>query len=410
MSVGGRGHRESRVAYRRRGRSTPGQRGIGGLLGVALALAPAVVAVTPPAAAAPSLPGAAQPRRQSLQGVLDDLVSAGAPGALAQVRSQGPPQSYSSGVADLLTRQRPRADMHIRIGSVTKTFVATVILQLVAEGRLRLTDTLGELLPGVVTDNDGSGITVRMLLNHTSGLYNYTEDPAFQRLFYRNPLLYFTADDLVHIATSHPSYFAPGTSWHYSNTNYVLLGMIIDRVTAHSYAAEITTRIIRPLGLRNTSLPGHNPDMPPPYMSGYTRSPVPPRQIENRTRFDAYGADGEIISTTGELNLFMSALLAGRLLPQSLLRTMLAPTVVGGVSVPYGLGVSIVTLPCGVTVYGHNGEVFGSQTTVRGTLGGRRTVAVNHNDDYVGSAPFYEAAYETVFCPTSGPGTGTGVG
>lgn len=393
------------TAFRRRACRGPMRPAL--LAGVAMITA-GVVALVPgsgalPEARAAGTAGAAGSRPfQAMQTVLDDLVQAGAPGAVAQVRSGAVTRNFTSGVADLITRRPPRPDVHVRIGSVTKVFVATVILQLVAEGRLHLSDTVEQLLPGVVTGNgnDGSAITVRMLLNHTSGLYDYTSDQNFSDLFYQNPFLYFTANDLVRIATSHSPDFAPGTKWEYSNTNYILLGMVIDRVTRHTYATEITRRIIKPLGLRETYLAGHDPNIRAPHMHGYTRSPNPPNQIEDRTRFDDYGADGEIISTMGDLNRFISAELAERLLPARILHMMLKPTVAAGRAVPYGLGIEIVPTLCGVTVYGHVGEVYGSSTWVAGTLGGRRSVALNHNDDYT-ATPIGDTN-QAVFCPPRG--------
>ncbi len=372
----------------------------------------AVTASEARSAAVPAVTG--RPAPYATQRILDALVRAGAPGAVAQVHTGGRIRNFTSGVADLISRRPPRPDVHVRIGSVTKTFVATTVLQLVAEGRLRLSDTVGHLLPGVVTGNgyNSDAITVRMLLNHTSGIYSYTDDQGFGDLFYQNPFLYFTAGDLVRIGTSHPPVFPPGTDWSYSNTNYILLGMVIERVTGHSYAAEITHRIIRPLGLHETFLAGHDPDLPRPHMNGYIKSPSPPYQIEERTRFDDYGADGEIVSTTTDLNRFISALLAGRLLPAAVLRTMLAPTVAGGQTFLYGLGIEIWEVPCGVTAYGHVGDVYGSRTYAVAVLGGHRSYAFNHNDDYVEDDTTNAEMLRTVFCPqrdsaTHGsPGTG----
>jgi len=354
----------------------------------------------------------------ALRSVLDRAVREGSPGALAQVRWAGRVWTVSSGVADLRTRQRPSAGMHVRIGSITKTFVATVVLQLVAEGRLRLTDTVDGWLPGLVSGNGNNGhaITVRMLLNHTSGLYSYTSDLRLWQELVRTPFRIFTPPDLLRrYGVSHPPSFPAGTSWRYSNTNYLLLGLIVERVTGRSYRTEISRRILRPLGLWATYAPGASLTVRRPFMHGYVKGES--GRIEDVTEQNEtlVGAAGEMISTVGDLDRFDAALLGGRLLPADLLRQMLTP-VPGSNVFPgygpyrYGLGVMMVTLPCGVTVYGHGGTIFGSLSWVASTRDGRHAMSFDLNGHWVDQAALTTAATVAEFCPNSRASGSTSLG
>ncbi|MEU8198141.1 serine hydrolase domain-containing protein [Microbispora amethystogenes] len=364
------------------------------------AAAPAPVAEPGPRAPVASV--AARVPGSELGAVLDRAVREGSPGALAEVSKAGRTETVARGLADTRTRERPRADMRFRVGSTTKTFVATVVLQLVAEGRLRLDDTVERWLPGLVTGNgnDGRAVTVRMLLNHTSGLFNYTKDRRVPEALDRDPLTTFTPRQLVGYALSHPPVFPPGTSWEYSNTNYALLGMIVRQVTGHPYAEEITRRVLRPLGLRETYFPGTSPDVRAPFIHAYSK--------DRLSRFNPSwaGAAGEMISTVGDLSRFDAALLSGRLLPAVLLEQMLTPTPKSDVfhgpgPYRYGLGLMMVTLPCGVTVYGHGGTIFGSLTWMAGTRDGRHTLSFDLNGDTVNQAELTTAANVAEFCPAT---------
>ncbi|QYC38390.1 D-alanyl-D-alanine carboxypeptidase precursor [Nonomuraea coxensis DSM 45129] len=343
--------------------------------------------------------------RAALQRVLDEAVRQGSPGALAQSRAYGVVRNLSSGVADITTRRPPRADMRFRAGSVTKTFVATAILRLVATGRLHLDDTVGEVLPGVVPEPGGDTITIRMLLNHTSGLYDYTADPRLEQIVVSDPAHCFTPAELVRFATQHPLSFPPGTSWAYSNTDYSLLAMVIEKITGRSYAEEITRTLLRPLGLRDTYFPGCSPLIRGPHMSGYTRTDPAQPGIQDVTTYNPSFAagEGDIISTVGDLNRFDAALLAGRLLPARLLRMMLTPTpgsFPGSDTFRYGLGVVIATASCGVTTYGHAGEIQGWQTWMSGTRGGRHTMSFVLNSDWLDQGSIITRAVNAEYCGT----------
>ncbi|MEN3538728.1 serine hydrolase domain-containing protein [Microbispora sp. ZYX-F-249] len=335
------------------------------------------------------------------------------PGALAQARSRERTSDVAIGVGDVRNGTAPRPDSRFRAGSITKTFVATAVLRLVAEDRLRLDDTVEHWLPGLVDGkgNDGRRITLRMLLNHTSGLFDYTTDKELSHTYERDPSRRLPPHALVRVAVSHPPLFPPGTAWNYSDTDYVLLGMVIQRVTGRSYAEEITRRIIRPLGLRSTYFPGGSSSIAPPYLHGYEMPDS--GVIKDATVLNTSFApgSGDLISTVGDLNRFLSALLAGRLLPSSLLRQMLTPVPrsrAGSDMDKYGLGVIITRLPCGITVYGHGGTLDGYLTGVTGRQGGAHTLAwvINGSWGVENQIALMDKAYTAEFCATGSTAPG----
>ncbi|MER5545615.1 serine hydrolase domain-containing protein [Streptomyces sp. NPDC002586] len=337
---------------------------------------------------------------------VDAAVAAGVPGVTATVREAHGTWSATAGVGDLRTgKPRSTADRY-RVASITKTFVATVLLQLEAEGRLSLDDTVDKWLPGVVEGHghDGRHITVRRLLNHTSGIYNYLADADFQRAYFTadgfSKHRYDTVDarDLVAIAMRHKPDFAPGTSWTYSNTNYVLAGMVIEKVTGRPYAAEISRRVIRPLRLTATSVPGTKVTLPQPSSRAYSkfRDPSGPTYDVTTLNPSIASSAGEMISDSADLDRFYGALLGGKLLPPEQLKEMkttvdtrIAP------DVRYGLGLMDTRLTCGVHVWGHTGGIHGSSSEVATTPDGRHSVAVNFNGDWSGDTT---SVLEGEFC------------
>ena len=286
----------------------------------------------------------------------------------------------TSGVAEL-GRARPfPVDGRFRAGSITKTFVATVVLQLVGERRLRLGDPVEKWLPGVVPD--GRHTTVRQLLNHTSGLYDVLHTlpmPPGQE-FLDNRWRTWTATELVQRALANPPTFEPpGSAFEYSNTNYLLLGQIIEEVTGRSYGDEIERRIIRPLRLRGTSVPGTSPWIRGPHPHGYVATG--PENLLDYTEMNpsVMGASGEMISTTRNLNRFFAALLGGRLLPRHLLDEMKTPGVEGG---RYGLGLAWRDTTCGVRVYGNDGDALAYQSWSFSTEDRRHQVTIALTPDF----------------------------
>ncbi|MFE7414704.1 serine hydrolase domain-containing protein [Streptomyces laurentii] len=371
-----------------------------GLATTALAV-PAMAAMAAPTAQSAPAARPAPAAHAATQQALDKAVAEGVPGALAAARDGKGRWSGAAGERG--------ADDRFRVGSITKTFTATVLLQLQAEGRLDLDDTVEKWLPGVVRGhgNDGRKVTVRRLLNHTSGIYSYTNDPAFQTMvfgpeFMENRYDTWTNEQLVGVAMSHRPDFAPGTSWTYSNTNFVLAGMIIEKVTGRSYEEEVGRRIIKPLGLRATRAPGTDPRMPRPHSGAYSklaRTTDGPTYEVGELNPSIAGAAGEIVSDAGDLQTFVRALLTGRLLPSAALKEMKDTVATDmGPEVRYGLGIIRQELSCGTVVWGHSGGIHGSTSEARVTEDGRHSLAANFNADWTGDIG---APVEAEFCGTN---------
>ncbi|MFI1865409.1 serine hydrolase domain-containing protein [Streptomyces jumonjinensis] len=376
----------------------------------AIGLAAAAVAVTAFTAPAQADSGSGAPKSQRHQGVqqaMDDLVKAGIPGVIAQLRTGDRVWNGTSGVADLQTGKPRRADERYRIASITKTFVATVLLDQEADGLLSLDDTVEHWLPGVVqgNGNDGRKITVRQLLDHTSGLFEYMGDPGYRKKFFTKEYLQsryetWTPLQTVKVGLAHQPDFAPGARHQYSNTGYVLAGMIIEKASGNSYAHEVRKRILKPLGMRNTTLPGNSVTMPNPHSKAYSALSDDPNATEYFDVTEQNGsqafADGDIISTTGDVNRFFRALLGGRLLPAEQLKAMktMHPNAgpVAGYT-EYGLGLYSYRTSCGVKVWGHSGGASGALSETVATEDGRRTLSVNVNADWNWSPAIVESAF-----------------
>jgi D-alanyl-D-alanine carboxypeptidase len=316
--------------------------------GVVAVVTAAVVGVVPGVAVA-------GPSRPDLQEKLDAVTAVSAVGALAEVRDGHQVWRGGSGVAVRGTSRPVPVGGQFRAGSITKTFVATVVLQLVDEGELRLDDSVEHWLPGAVPN--GQNITVRQLLNHTSGLYDYTktlppfDSQEFRDLRWRS----WTADELIAPALAHaPQFEPPGTAYSYSSTNYILLGQLIHKITGHPYAEEIKRRLITPLGLTGTTMPGTSPWIPDPHPHGYLPSGAGLIDFTNMNP-SLFGASGDIISTGTDLNHFFAALLGGQLLSPQLLKEMKTAGTKDGT---YGLGLSWHDTTCGTRLYGNDGDVL----------------------------------------------------
>jgi D-alanyl-D-alanine carboxypeptidase len=323
-----------------------------------------------------------------LQHDLDAIRDTGISGVLAQVNLGPHHLRGTSGVADLTTGGAVDVDGYFRMGSNTKTFVSVVVLQLVAEGRLSLDDPVEQWLPGVVSGNGNSGgaITVRQLLQHTSGIHDYTDDllaqigsvEDYQKFRFES----FTPEQLVSIAMTHEPEFAPGQGWSYSNTNYVLIGMIIKKVTGRDWTDEVRDRIIRPLGLRHTFAPGTGTDLPDPHAGAYLyldrNTPIETAD-ENLTWA---GAAGALVTTASDLSRFWDAIGRGTLLRPAQQRemrtTVLATTFQADrPGLRYGLGIQIAPLTCGGGYWGHDGDVPGFSTRTGVSADGRSTVVIS---------------------------------
>ncbi|MEU9186091.1 serine hydrolase domain-containing protein [Streptomyces sp. NPDC048484] len=374
-----------------------------GLTGVAALVA---ASLTAPAALADSSAPARHHGPTRL--AMDAAVKDGVPGVTAQVKDKYGTWKATSGVGDLRTKQQPRsAQDRYRVGSITKSFVSTVLLQLEAEGELSLDDTVDQWLPSVVSGNghDGRRITLRQLLNHTSGIFDYTADDDFVRTYFLKDGFFehrfdeLSPEALVKIAMAHKPDFVPGTSWNYSNTNYVLAGMVIEKATGHAYGDEIRQRIIEPLGLGSTFVPGTYPKVPGPSSRAYGKlaeSATGPTYDVTELNPSLASAAGEMISDSGDLNRFYSALLRGRLLPGKQLTEMKATVKVDQIpNAGYGLGLIERKLSCGVVVWGHGGGIHGSTSEAVTTADGRHSLAFNFNGDWSGNS---DAVVEAEFC------------
>jgi D-alanyl-D-alanine carboxypeptidase len=335
------------------------------------------------------------PHRSKLQRDADAIRAEGIVGVLAEVVTPHGRQAARSGLADLATRRPVPYNANLPIGSITKTFVATVVLQLAGEGRLSLDDTVERWLPGVVAGNgnDGRTITVRQLLQHTSGLYDYILDVISSidtpEEYRRNRSHISTPRERVAIAMRHRPNFAPGTSWSYSNTNYILAGMLVERVTGRPWTRQVQERLIGPLRLRHTLTPAADASSSPRLAAPHTRlyqqfAPdgtlvdvtIPPMAIDG-------GADGSMISNTADLHKFFRALVGGALLRPEELAQMrrTVPATAWEELEPgarYGLGLIWRPLSCdGRGYWSHGGNGLGYTVENGITHDGRRGVVVS---------------------------------
>ncbi|EMD26636.1 serine hydrolase domain-containing protein [Amycolatopsis azurea] len=338
-----------------------------------------VLAVGPVAApATPDIPAAELHSRLAALAAGRDITA-----GLIHVRNGRGQWSDAVGVRDLSSGAPAAADGHFRIGSVTKTFAATVLLQLVDERRLALDDPIERHLPGVVPD--GGRVTVRHVLQHTSGLHDYMSEPGYSTNRWRADARFddYTPSQLLKVAFAKgPDFENPGESWHYSNTNYVVAGLLVEKLTGHSYGEEVSRRILRPLDLRNTSVPGHRPSLPAPHARGYEPLPTTPATIVDATDMDPSldWAAGEMISTTRDLTTFVTALLQGRLTSKQSLAEMRRMRD----AVPlfrYGLGLQEFAIPCAdgpKPVWGHTGQLIG-YVTVAFTDGKGKSLTLSLN-------------------------------
>ncbi|MEU8878223.1 serine hydrolase domain-containing protein [Streptomyces javensis] len=346
--------------------------GLAGLASLAAVLLTA--SIGPTASAKPQ-------RADPLQQRVDAVHGTGATGVFAEVASPHTRDSARAGTAERGTRRPMPHNGRFRIGSATKTFTATVVLQLVGEGRMSLEDTVERWLPGVVRGkgNDGGRITVRQLLQHTSGIPDVKpEIPAMNSAddYRAERFRTYAPEELVALAMRHPPNFPPGADWSYSNTNYILAAMIIHKVTGRSWAQEVNDRIIRPLGLGETSTPGTFPFILGPHAHGYTAFATDTSVDVTTLNPSMAVGSGSMISTAQDLNRFYAALLGGRLLAPAQLDEMTTTTPAPELGVRYGLGLGEIPLSCGGGYFGHPGELLGYHTWGGVTRDGTRTAVV----------------------------------
>lgn len=349
------------------------------------------------AAAAVVAPGAtgAQPAKSrvtgsSIQRELRALVGlpGGPPGAIAVVQRLGKRSVYTAGVGDLKTRAPIRPSDHMRLASTAKAFSGAVALSLVRKGRLRLTDTIAKLVPKL--PRAWGKVTLAQALRHTSGLPDFTSDTGL--LDYLRGHLHATPSPtfLLGFIKNRKLEFAPGSKYHYSNTDNFVVGLMAQAATHRSYNRLLTSEVYKPLGLKQTSLPA-GPAMPRPYIRGYDMLPPPPEDVSTQISAAYAWASGGLVSTPSDLNKFIrgyaGATLFGRGVQARQLRF------VAGNSDPIGPGVNSAGLGifryrtrCG-TVYGHTGNTSGYTQFMAATRDGRRSVTVSVNAQITNTSP-----------------------
>ncbi|MEU6553466.1 serine hydrolase domain-containing protein [Streptomyces sp. NPDC046915] len=287
----------------------------------------------------------------------------------------------TAGTADPRTGRPMNATDRLRVGSVTKTFTAAVVLQLAAEHRLSLDASVDHYLPGLIRGHghDGRRITVRQLLQHTSGLPDYLDAPEWEhpeRLRYRH----FEPRELVARALELPR---PQGGWHYATTNYLVLGVIVHEVTGRSPEAEITRRVIDPLKLRDTYWPGDGTRIQGPHSHSYFTTDDGHLVDGTAWNMTFAGVGGGLVSTPADLTRFVTALLGGHLLPPAQLaemrRTVPADPDRLWPGARYGLGLIASPLSCGGLWWGHAGTVPGGHRALTAVGPGGRSVAVALN-------------------------------
>ncbi|MER6218402.1 serine hydrolase domain-containing protein [Streptomyces sp. NPDC001674] len=312
-------------------------------------------------------------------------------GMLARVA--GPDGHWAGvyGCADVTTGQAVPADGHFRLGSVTKTFIAVVVLQLAAEGRVDLGRPVQQYLPGVLPDGYPP-IPVRTLLNFTSGLPELTAQdlpttPAdiVEHRFDDHPL----AELVAHAVRHERPFTEPGSMQVYGATGYYLAALLVEDLTGHPYQEEITTRVVQPLHLRDTTAPKNDPTIPGPHSHGYIAVPQPGGATQLADITEQNPAAGGMISTTADLDRFLTVLFRGRLLPPAQQAELFAvPDVpyLGGTDhdpghgrAYYSAGLLRATLPNGVTVWGKTGSTYGYTAGMFTTSDLRRRLVYSFN-------------------------------
>ncbi|MEV7510088.1 serine hydrolase domain-containing protein [Streptomyces sp. NPDC091201] len=362
------------------------------------ALAVPAQAVAPGSAASAAGPAAVQAQygqqgldRAALSASLEAVHTAGMYGVHSSVRNGSATWRGAAGFADIDTKRPMQPYFEHRIGSITKTFTAVAVLQQVQAGRIELDAPVGRYLPRLIDGERGRQVTVRMLLNHTSGIGDYIlpafpgliEDPG--KTLEANRFRHIEPEELVRLGlAAQPA--APRGTYAYSNTNYIIAGLLLEKVTGEDAEAHITRNVIRKAGLKHTYFPrtaritGPHAKM---YESMYGT-------IDPARDFSVYdmswaGTAGAMVSTMDDLNDFYRKLLGGKLLRPAELRemktTVPASEAEPGQEAPfhYGLGLYSLRMPNGTTYWGHDGGVFGAGTWALSTEDGKRQVAVANN-------------------------------
>ncbi|WPO70501.1 serine hydrolase domain-containing protein [Streptomyces sp. KN37] len=368
-------------------------------------LAPATAASAAPAAptapTAPTAPAVPAPDMAGVTAALNAAMANGAPGAMARFTGPDGVRTRAAGVRDRVSGAAMDTTARFRIGSVSKTFSSVVLLQLVDEGRLELDAPVNRYLPGLLPDDR---ITVRHLLTHRSGLAEYTDAmfaktvPGFEAV--RNRV--FTYQELLDLSLAEPRTTEPGAVYKYSNANFVVVGMLIEKITGTSAAKQYEQRVIKPLRLSHTSYVHPRARIEGTHVRGYLHPDEAGAPLVDSTEQTASWAQtaGAVISDPADLNTFTTALMRGKLLSPRMLDAMttVTPTDTAGTRF-YGLGLRRYDLSCGTQVYGHTGTVQGYYTYAFATRDGRRALSAMANTSNRGAAnTALGGTLEAAFC------------
>ena len=352
---------------------------------------------------------------KAVQDSVQALVSGSIPGAILFVRQGARSYTVTAGYADKAKKVPMRASDVFPIGSTTKSYTAVLVMRLVAKGKIRLDDTVSKYLPGLLPD--GARITIRELLSHTSGLYDFATDPRFMAPYLRGEFGFaWTPKQMVGFAARKPLLFTPGTRFSYSNTNYVVLALLAERVAKESYEKQLADDIFRPLKLSHTSLPAGNETLPD--VHGYVGLGAEGK-IANSAPIDSAALTpsfawsvGGIRATAEDEADFYRGLFSGKLLPNAQVAAMEDTSATGGA---YGLGLmptggyeyewriytTAINTACG-RAWGHGGAFPGYyQLPISSPDGSRQAVLLVNADETLLLPAQYKQVYavlRTAYC------------
>ncbi len=339
-----------------------------------------------------------------LDRALERLVAmrGGPPGVIAIVQRGERRYVHTFGVANVDTGRRIRAEDRMRIASAAKAFSGAVALSLVSQGKLSLDDTIGERLPELSEDwhETWHEVTLRQLLNHTSGIPDFSLTPGFQKALFASLTQAPPPEELLSFVEDEPLSFEPGSEYRYSNSDNIVVALMVEEATANTYEQQLRKQVYKPLGLKNTSLP-RGTDLKKPFIHGYDNDPSeqPPEDVSKLVAAGWAWASGGIVSTPADLNTFIRAYVGGRLF-DSKTRAQQRRVIEGGSSEPPGPGNNSAGLAlfryetkCG-TVWGHTGNTPGYTQFMAASGNGRRSVTVSVNSQHtpeVGEPDVFEA-------------------
>ena len=355
-------------------------------MAVAIVLAGGASVATTPVGTGEGALGGAEGRDAALDRALEELVAmdGGPPGVIAIVQRGPHREVHSFGVRNLKGDLPMRADARMRLASTSKAFSGAVALFLVSEGVLSLNDTIGERLPGL--PRSWHKITLRQLLNHTSGLPNFTEDPDYLAALGDSPKNAPQPRELLSYVEDEPLNFKPGTRYEYSNSDNIAVGLMVEEATGESYEQQLQEQVYGPLGLKKTTLP-RGPNLRKPFIHGYDNDPSqqPPEDVSEVLASGWVWASGGMVSTPSEFNEFVRGYVGSELFNLKT-RARQRQVFEGGSSDPpgpgknsAGLGIFRYETRCG-TVWGHTGNYPGYTQFMAASPNGKRSVTVSVNE------------------------------